>query len=285
MPIRHFAAGETPEAMLETLREDGVVVVEGLASKATLERMLADLEPAIAAAPIGGGEFFGGAMRRVQCLAARTPAICDVLTAPDLVRLADAVLLENCRNYRVQVLSLFQVWKGGKLQPLHRDVGVYEPYVMREPGGKEILLSFIVAVSDFSADNGATRIVPGSHTWPRERIAREDEVVQAEMPAGSAVIYLGSVLHGAAVNTTEAPRSAIVSGYAVGWLRQEDNQYLSCPPEAAARLPLAAQQLLGYRAHSPILGWSDDRDPDNQLGPRKSDLEASAYKVQDLQNV
>lgn len=283
--IRHFDACDRQEDMLAVLNEDGVIVVENVVAEATLTAMMHDLKDDLAQAPIGGGDFFGGAMRRIHGLARRTTAVADILTTPVLTGLADGVLLKNCRNYRVQVLGLFQVWKGGRLQPLHRDVGVYEPYVLREPGGKEILLSWIVAVSDFTAANGATRIVPGSHTWPRDRIAREEEVVQAQMPRGSAVVYLGSVLHGAAVNTTEAPRSAIVSGFAVGWLRQEESQLLDCPPAAAARLPLAARQLLGYRAHSPILGWAEQRDPDDLLAEREPDIAAEGYKVQSLQNV
>jgi len=283
--IRHFNASDSCDNMLGVLREDGVIIVEDAVSQMVLARLMGDLNDDLSGAPVGGGDFFGGAMRRVHGLARRTTAIADVITAPVLTDLADGVLLENCRNYRVQVLGLFQVWQGGKLQPLHRDVGVYEPYVLREPGGKEILLSWIVAVSDFTAANGATRIVPGSHTWPRDRIAREEEVVQAEMPSGAAVVYLGSVLHGAAINTTDQPRSAIVSGYAVGWLRQEESQFIDCPPEAAARLPLAARQLLGYRAHSPILGWAEQRDPDDLLAEREPDVAAEGYKVQSLQNV
>jgi len=285
MPIPRFAPTDDSAAMLAALRQTGVVIVERLYDDATLGRLMADLGPWLAKAPVGGGKFFGGAMKRVHALAARAPVVGDMLTNPVLTGLADAVLLENCRNYRVQVLSLFQVWKGGRLQPLHRDVGVYEHFLIREPGGKEILLSFIVAVSDFTAENGATRIVPGSHTWPRERIAQEEEIEAAEMPKGSIVIYLGSLLHGAAINVTDQPRSAIVSGFAVGWLRQEENQYLSCPPEAAARLSSPAQHLLGYRCHSPILGWSDDRNPEDLLGPRKTDPDAAGYKAQDLQNV
>jgi hypothetical protein len=283
--IRHFQASDDRGAMMEALQADGVIVVENAVPQGVLDAMMEDLKADLAAAPIGGGEFFGGAMRRIHGLARRTTTVAEIITAPALTGLADGVLLENCRNYRIQVLGLFQVWQGGRLQPLHRDIGVYEPYILREPGSREILLSWIVAVSDFTAENGATRIVPGSHTWPRERIAREDEIVQAEMPRGSAVVYLGSVLHGAAVNTTDQPRSAIVSGYAVGWLRQEESQLLDCPPEAAARLPLAARQLLGYRAHTPILGWAEQRDPDDLLAEREPDVAAEGYKVQSLQNM
>ena len=215
----------------------------------------------------------------------RAPSIATIIADPTLVALGDAVLLDNCESYRIQFLAILEIHKGGRTQPLHRDVGVYEPYIMREPGGKEMLLSWIVAGTDFTAANGATRVVPGSHTWPRERVANDDECEIADKPRGSALVYLGSVLHGARINTTDVPRTGVVSGYAVGWLRQEENQYLSCPPEDTAKLPKRAQKLLGYRAHSAILVRSSDRDTDWLLGPRKPDLDAKGYKNQSLQDV
>jgi len=285
MPVRHFQPADAHEDMLAELRENGVIIVDRMVDDDVMDAFVAQMAPHLAAAKPGGGEFFGGAMKRVHDLAARAPAVADIIADPVLVALGDAVLLENCQSYRIQVLSILEVCQGGKTQPLHRDVGVYEPYLMREPGGKEILLSWIVAASDFTEENGATRVVPGSHTWPRDRIATDDECEIAAMPRGSALIYLGSVLHGARINATDTPRTGIVSGYAVGWLRQEDNQYISCPPEAAAKLPRQAQQLLGYRAHSGILGRAGDRNTDWLLDPDRIDDDAEAYKAQDLQDV
>ncbi|MBT5434803.1 MAG: phytanoyl-CoA dioxygenase family protein [Alphaproteobacteria bacterium] len=285
MPVRHFSPDAAPDAMLEELRSNGVIVVDNMIDDAVMDRFMDELAPHMADAPLGGGEFFGGAMKRVQEVAAKAPSIAGIIADPTLVALGDAVLLENCKSYRIQVLAILEIWKGGKTQPLHRDFGVYEPYIMHEPGAKEILLSWIVAGTDFTKANGATRVVPGSHTWPLDRVARDHEVEIAEMPRGSGLIYLGSVLHGARINNTDQPRTGIVSGYAVGWLRQEENQYLSCPPEAAAKLPKLAQQLLGYRAHSPVLGRSGDRDTQWLLGPKKVDIDADGYKDQSLQEV
>ncbi len=285
MAMARFGRDASQDAILASLHRDGVVVLDHLIAGDVVDRLIDDVQPELDRTPAAGGEFFGGAMKRVHGLAAKSSAAGDIIADPMLGALADAVLLDNCKAYQVQVLGILQVWQGGQLQPLHRDTGVYQPYVELEPGDKEILLSFIVAGTDFTAENGATRMVPGSHTWPRDRTATEDEVVLAEMAKGSVVVWLGSLLHGAGINQTDTPRSAIVSGFSVGWLRQEENQYLSCPPDKAADLPPRVQQLLGYRAHTPVLGWSEDRDPELLLGPRKANHEAEGYDAQDLQNV
>ena len=285
MAIRSFTPDTSQDTILAALNDDGVVVLDRLFSDDVIDRLIADVQPELDRTPAAGGEFFGGAMKRVHALAAKSSAAGDIIADPLLGALADAVLLDNCKAYQVQVLGILQVWSGGKLQPLHRDTGVYQPYVELEPGDKEILLSFIVAGTDFTAENGATRMVPGSHLWPRDRTATDDDVALAEMAKGSAVVWLGSLLHGAGINRTETPRTGVVSGYSVGWLRQEENQYLSCPPDKAADLPPRVQQLLGYRAHTPVLGWSEDRNPDLLLGPRKANHEAAGYDEQDLQNV
>ena len=137
------------------------------------------------------------------------------------------------------------------------------------------------AVSDFTEENGATRLVPGSHLWEREREATKGEVVQGAMSKGSVLVWLGTLLHGMGVNGTDTPRTGLVSAYSVGWLPQEENQYLACPPEVAAGLPEKVQQLLGYKAHSPILGWVEDRDWELLLRPGKRDVES--YDDQPLQ--
>ena len=185
MTIRHFGAEDPVDTMLAELRETGVIVIDRLIDAAVMDALMTELAPHLDDAPVGGGEFFGGAMKRVQEVAARAPSIATIIADPTLVALGDAVLLDNCESYRIQVLAILEIHKGGRNQPLHRDVRVYEPYIMREPGGKEMLLSWIVAGTDFTAANGATRVVPGSHTWPREWVANDDEWEIVDMSRGS----------------------------------------------------------------------------------------------------
>ena len=118
-------------------------------------------------------------------------------------------------------------------------------------------------MTDFTAENGATRLVPGSHKWDDIRQPTEAEAVQAIMPKGSACFFVGATYHGGSPNYTKDEwRIAMFTGYILGWLRQEQNFYLSVPPDMARSLPKAVGQMLGYKMHRPFLGWvADLQDP------------------------
>ena len=111
------------------------------------------------------------------------------------------------------------------------------------------------AICDFTADNGGTLLVPGSHTWRGERQALPSEVVAARMPAGSVLYWLGSTLHGGGANISNSWRYGVILTYSLGWLRQEENQYLDVPPEVLATLTPALQALTGHVMHGG-LGFS-----------------------------
>jgi ectoine hydroxylase-related dioxygenase (phytanoyl-CoA dioxygenase family) len=109
------------------------------------------------------------------------------------------------------------------------------------------------ALTDFTLANGATQVVVGSHLWEPGRMPTDDEITHAEMPAGSALIYLGSTLHGGGANTTsDERRRGMFLGFVVGWLRTEENMFLTVPLEAARTMPVRVQELLGYKPHGPI---------------------------------
>jgi ectoine hydroxylase-related dioxygenase (phytanoyl-CoA dioxygenase family) len=111
----------------------------------------------------------------------------------------------------------------------------------------------VIALVDFTADNGATLVVPGSHRWEDDRYPELGELVPAAMPAGSAVIYLGNTFHAGGANTTrDSVRRGMHVSYCLGWLRTEENQALATPLAVARRLPPRAQQLLGFGVHDDV---------------------------------
>ena len=172
----------------------------------------------------------------------------------------------NCNYYQVGATLLLELCgPDGKNQVLHRENANYQPFIESLlPNMPEIIMSVIWAGTDFTVENGATRLVPGSHEWPEERVALEHEITQAVMPKGSAVIWLSRSLHGSGASKSSEGRVGYFHSYIVDWLRQEQNQYLSVPAEAARLLPLASRQLLGYRA-SKSLGWVKGRDQEDLL--------------------
>ncbi|MFT4585126.1 MAG: ectoine hydroxylase-related dioxygenase (phytanoyl-CoA dioxygenase family) [Gammaproteobacteria bacterium] len=140
-------------------------------------------------------------------------------------------------------------------QTLHRDRLAWGTHL---PAEIEPQFNTMWALTDFTANNGATRVVPGSHKWDWDRRADRDQFCQAEMSAGSVLLYSGSVLHSGGENKSDASRLGINITYCLGWLRQEENQYLSCPPHIAKDLDPELQELLGYTQGNYALGYYSD---------------------------
>lgn len=257
-PLQHFFPDDPPADILGALRRDGGVVIEALVDPPTLERLRATLQPALQDVPDCDGPFFGRATRRMSGLIERVPPCRDLAIHPLLLHLMDALLLEQCEAYQLNLTQAIRIGPGEKAQMLHRDGLMFR---MRLPPGAETMINCMFAVDDFTAENGATRVVPGSHLWPDARVPREDEVVCAAMPAGSVLVYPGSVIHGGGANCSTAARTGMVLSYCLGWLRQAENQYLAVSPALARTLPGRLQRLLGYFVHVPNLGCIDGRDP------------------------
>lgn len=256
--IRRFTTGDAPSAIVSALQADGIVIVEDLFAPALMEQLDGEIGPHLASQVPGGGIFFGKRVKRLAGLFQYGRAIEAIVSEPLLIELAGAMLLPNCLNFRLGLTSALQNFPGGEDQPLHRDGDIYHPYAKVDG---EALVSVMIAGSDFTKANGGTRIAVGSHHWPRARVASESEVQQIEMPRGSVAIWLGNTLHGLAVNRDAVPRLGIVLGYALGWLRQEQEQLLIVPPERAAAMPPEVRKIIGYQTHGPFLGWKTGNDP------------------------
>ena len=169
---------------------------------------------------------------------------------PRVRAVCDAVLLPNCDRYQVNVTHVIRIMPGEVAQVMHRDRWSWQYLKDIEPQ-----LNTIWALSDFTKENGATRVVPGSQIWPDSRRPQEHEIAYAEMRAGSVLIYTGSVFHAGGANQTEAPRIGMNLTYCLNWLRQEENQYLSCPPEIARTFERELQDLIGYGSGGYGLGF------------------------------
>jgi ectoine hydroxylase-related dioxygenase (phytanoyl-CoA dioxygenase family) len=273
--LTHLHASDPIDDVVNVLREDGGVVVEGLLSRATLERFNAD--PLLARAKPdrkflnpGLEFFFGERTRHITAVASKSPTfVSDVLLHPVFLGICDAILAPSCARYQLNLAHVLDRGPGAEQQYIHRDELVWVHVPRPHP---ELQVASVVALVDFTAENGATRVVPGSHRWDWERMAAEDDFAVAAMPAGSAVIYLGSTLHGGGPNTTpDVWRRGMHLSYVLGWLRTEENHYLATPPEIARTLPRRAQELIGYAAHDALLqgggylGALDLRDPVDML--------------------
>jgi ectoine hydroxylase-related dioxygenase (phytanoyl-CoA dioxygenase family) len=255
------------------LHADGAVIIEGMLPPAALQAIRDEVAPHVAAADPGMRhlnaalqDFFGTKTRHVSGLAAKSPTFAtQLMIHPLLLGVCDEFLLPACARYQLNLGHLIVRQPGAEAQYLHRDEDVWVHVPRPHP---ELQIATMTALVDFTAADGATRIVPGSHRWERGRQPSPSEIADAEMPAGSTVVYLGSTIHGAGTNSTvDTWRPGVHLSYTLGWLRTEENNYLAVPPAIARTLPVLAQEILGYAIHDAIanaggyVGMVGLRDP------------------------
>ncbi len=252
MPSLETVAPDTPiEKLTEIFERDGALIVGEAMSPALLDQVLGEVMPYVEATEPGRDGFTGFRTTRTGALVARSPA-CRTLVMDPLVRsMCDAVLLPNCERYQLHLTQVIRIMSGQGAQPIHRDRWAWGARLR----GLEPQLNTIWALSPFTFENGATQVVPGSTDWPDKREATAEEIGYAEMDAGSVLIYSGSVFHGGGANVTDEDRIGLNITYALGWLRQEENQYLACPPEIAKTLDHDLQAMIGYQMGQYALGY------------------------------
>jgi ectoine hydroxylase-related dioxygenase (phytanoyl-CoA dioxygenase family) len=215
-----------------------------------------ELTSIVESVPTGRNAFEGFSTRRIYAIFAKTRLLDGPVTHPLVLGVLDDVL----RHYQLSAPTGIQIGPGEAAQALHHDDATYP---LPRPHA-QVVMTCMWPFDDFTAENGATRVVPGSHTWV-DRTPDDDEAVVAEMPAGSVMFYLGTLWHGGGANRTDRPRLGVVLEYAASWLRPQENHYLAVPREVVAALPERLQELLGYNVYPPFVGYVDGRHPRRTL--------------------
>ncbi|WP_293681346.1 phytanoyl-CoA dioxygenase family protein [uncultured Phenylobacterium sp.] len=252
MPALTHLPADTPAAdIVAVLERDGAVILDDMLAPAEVDAVVADLKPYVEATPVGRDAFSGDKTTRTGALVARCPRVRPLVMDARLHALCDAVLAPNCLRYQLHLTQLIRIMPGQPAQPIHRDRWAWG----RGLGGVEPQLNTIWALTEFTEANGATQVVPGSTNWPNDRKAEPQEIARATMRRGSVLVYTGSVFHGGGANVADGDRWGLNITFALGWLRQEENQYLSCPPEIARTLEPELQALLGYAMGNYALGY------------------------------
>lgn len=251
------ATEKSPEAAadIEALRREGVVVATNLLSDEQLDRIHNELEPHFSQEQWGRNEFEGERTERVYSVLAKCPSVADLVEHPRIIDVLDAYLrpsrlLSACQATRIH--------PGETQQFLHCDDELGAPPRPREPAAVSVMWT----LSDFTPENGSTNIVPGSHTWDTERRPEANETVSLEIPAGSALIWLGGIFHGGGVNTSDGCRTGMSIVYFQPWLRQIENMVLAVPPEKAVQYSERVRRMLGYDVVDGMFyGHVDGRNP------------------------
>lgn len=257
--IKSFDSNTPSDVVAATLLQEGGVIVRNLAADDLIDKINQELrEPLDSKGHEFENDFNGYKTRRLGTVLGLSRSSAELLTNSLALEVADAVLKRHCDNYQVGSMTAIEIHPGETPQILHRD-GDFYPIAIP---GVEFQLQAMWALSDFTEENGATRIVTdrdvlkGVKNADTEAFENIDEstVSQAVMPKGSVFFWLQSTIHGGGANTASTPRSGLFISYCLGWLRQEDNQYLLMPREVAESFPENVSRLLGYQAHGKYLG-------------------------------
>jgi ectoine hydroxylase-related dioxygenase (phytanoyl-CoA dioxygenase family) len=251
--IPRLPSSTSADEVCSALDAVGAVVVEQLMSADDVTAARAELEPALAATPAGRNDFEGFSTRRLYALFAKVRCFDRPATHPLVLDVLDRVL----GHYQLSAPVAIDIGPGEVAQGLHRDDSVYPLPWPHQP----VVLNTMWALDDFTAENGATRVIPGSHRRAPHEPASEDEVVLATIPAGDVMFYVGSVIHGGGANRTDRRRLGVILEYVASWLRAQENHILAVPRDVARELPSRLQELLGYNVHPPFLGYVDGRHP------------------------
>lgn len=261
--------------IIDVIKQDGGVILTGLISPSHAVSFAEELQPAVDRRQPGflaghDDTFYGTNTIRMQSMARRSKTwVNEILLNPVLLSIADEILHPHCGDYWLSQSELIYLGPEQPAQELHRD-DLNWPLAATIPN-IDLQISCLIAIGDYDKEVGATRVVPGSHLWPKDRVAQEHEIVQAEMDPGDALVYVGSLVHSGGENkTSDRWRKALYLAFLVGWLTPEEAVPLTMPRELARLLPDRAKELLGlanlpsregaYGAEAALQLWQLDED-------------------------
>ena len=258
MPIEHLHANAEPEQIAKVLERDACVVVDRLAPD-LLARLREEITPHLDATELGRDGFSGRRTKRTGALIARSQTAREMVTHETVLGTVGKVLA-HATNFQLHLTQVIAIGPGESPQSIHRDQWAFDFFPF--PKGYEVQCNTLWAMDDFTEENGATRVIPGSHLYDDKLEFQLSDTEPAEMEAGSVLFYTGAIYHGGGANQSDAVRVGANITYTVAWLRQEENQYLSVPREVARELPDDLLRLMGYARGAYALGYIDDlRDP------------------------
>ena len=255
-----FDRNGTPSALAAILQEHGFAIIPEALDRNRLEALRGELDGHFAQAEYCEGLFYGKRTKRFGRVLARSKQAQALALNPFALEPARAILGSACEDIQLNLTQAIEISPGSLSQAPHRDQDIW--LGAEHPG--EMMLNAMWALDDFTHENGATLVWPGTHRR-REVMFPETDGVAAVMPAGSLCLFLGSTIHNGGPNWSDRPRRGLVMSYCLGWLKPCENPWLSYPPEIAGTFTPELARLIGYRQDSPSLNNVDGRCPSELL--------------------
>ena len=258
MDLHHFAPTADVSDIVAHLRHWGYAIVDDVVDQTLLDRLETEAAPYIEASAAGRDAYDGRFTRRTGALIARCPTARDLVMHPTVVDTVKG-FLDHVTSVQLHLTQIISIEPGETEQKLHRDQMAFDFFPF--PVDYHPQCNTMWALTDFTIENGATQIVPGSSSMS-DAEAADVPIGRAEMRRGSVLFYDGKVMHGGGANTAGDVRRGVNITYAVGWVRQEENQYLACPADIARDLDDDLLRMMGYQDGAFALGYvGDQEDP------------------------
>ena len=261
-PPRELAPDREADAHTDTVRREGFVVLPGVLSPGEVAAMRAALAPWLRGERMGRNDFEGFRSERVYALLAKDPALALLVEHPRLLAIVDRLLAPH---YLLSAFLAIQVHPGETPQGWHFDDGGCMVPRPRPMYG----VSAIWALDEFTVENGATQLIPRSHLWGDDAPPpRGTDAISICMPAGSVVVFAGTLVHRGGASIGGGTRLGVTPQYCQPWLRQLENMALAVPAPHARRLSPRIQELLGYSIAEPsFMGYVDGVHPKRLIDP------------------
>ena len=255
-------------ADVEHVIEHGYVIIPDCFTKAEAKEARDEIQRLLGSTPLGGRNAFEGLnTNRIYSLLNKSRVFDKFAVLPRVLALNDYFLDPN---YLLTAFHTISINPGEKPQRLHHDDGYIQMPRPRAPFGSAIMVAF----DEYTETNGATRIIPGSHTWGGDRVGRLEETIPALVPEGGVVYFISTLIHGGGANTSDKPRQSATVQYCQPYIRPIENQILAVDPRKLDGIDPKIVDLMGYKTMEPFMGYADG------LNPRR----AAARMVRWLQN-
>jgi hypothetical protein len=241
----------------EQLKADGYCIIPDIVPLESIGAINEDLDERFAATPFSEGGFYGPRTKRFGSLLKRSSVAPDFVQHPLILGIVQKILGPWCDRFNLNLTQGIELHPAAPAQFPHRDQDMWQG----EKGRIEYLVNVMWPLTEFTTENGATHIWPGSHYPGALDMAPIDKPICAEMSPGSVLLFLGSTLHAAGGNYARSVRRGLIISYCLGWLKPFENQWLCYPPDIARTFSPELAELIGYCQHRPNLGNYEGRSP------------------------
>jgi len=250
------------DAASEALREQGWCLLPDMMPRDEVVALASDLDPVFAATPFCQGDFYGARTKRFGSLLRRSGHAAAFVRHPLIMALVEDALGPWCDTIQLNLTQAIEIHPEAPAQFPHRDQDMWPA----PKGEVEYLVNVMWPLTPFTRANGATRLYPGTHGQRALVEETPGEPLIASSCPGTALVFLGSTLHGAGANTSLEARRGMIVSYCLGWLKPYENQWLAYPPAIARGFDPELAALVGYRQHRPNLGNYEGVCPSVLLG-------------------